>query len=428
MSVDLRPRSAVIVDLWSDLAIDAPAFTNKAGRPLARTTKCLLDPLVIRPRAHRNLAQALLGPADVDELRGLMADSQTHIENAERWFVLLREHRRRMRITEGNPQELYFPRAFELAVTTGPPGPDAEAHCADTIAEIHYRALPGPDDLAAFVGEDETRQRVCEIWTEGWRADQPAPDDDELAMLAEMIGVALDDMDSDRLADLLEADQGYRFAMAMRVAPGLVDALVNRAGLPRPGLRLSVHDPLQPPAYRGQGELPLDRSFEQRTRSALRRHRELDAAISADEIVADEAERSVAPFGLFAEDGQALFLVGVVASAGLDPLSAHVVEPITRPRLVADLQARLRKEAYVMHLRRELAAGVPIHPRQERVVEELTDFWRPWLNRLWVRLHGRDVTETPVSDEARELLTGITRSVMLDHRQQIRDVLEKVAG
>ncbi|NLT29202.1 MAG: hypothetical protein GXX86_01915 [Propionibacterium sp.] len=435
MTVDLRPRSAVIADLWSQLAIDAPAFTNKAGRPLARTTKCLLDPLVIRPRVNRNLARALLDADDAAHLHDLLVEARTRIEDAGRWFVLLREHRRRLGITEGNPQELYFPRAFELAVTAGAPGPDADERCAETLAEVHERGLPGLDGLAALVAADDTRGQVCRIWTETWTADQPAPDEAELSTWAERITTALDRAvdptgragHEAALAGLIDAG-APRLGLAMRATPGLPAELLGRVGLPRPGLRISHHDPLQPPGYLGRGELPLDRTFEQRTRGALRRYREVDATISGPEIIEDEAERAMAPFGLFAPDGQALFVLGVVAAAGLDPLGVQVVEPITRPRLVAELQARLRKEAYVMHLRRELAAGRAIHPRQQRVVDELAEFWRPWLNRLWVRLHGRDVTETPVDDEARELLTGITRSVMLDHRQQIRDVLEKVAG
>ena len=36
---------------------------------------------------------------------------------AAAWFDLLKRERRRLRITSGNAQELYFPVCYELAVT-----------------------------------------------------------------------------------------------------------------------------------------------------------------------------------------------------------------------------------------------------------------------------------------------------------------------
>ncbi len=68
----------------------------------------------------------------------------------------------------------------------------------------------------------------------------------------------------------------------------------------------------------------------------------------------------------------------------------------------------------------------PIHPRQQLIVDELAAFCRPYLNRLWARLHGRDVWQEPCSDvdDVRELLEGVSRSVSLDHRQRIKAMLE----
>jgi hypothetical protein len=91
----------------------------------------------------------------------------------------------------------------------------------------------------------------------------------------------------------------------------------------------------------------------------------------------------------------------------------------------------LRKEAYVLHARRYLAGGGPIHPRQQQVVDDLAKYAQPYLSRLWARLHGRDVWQEPCDDvdDVRSLLEGVARSVSLDHRQRIKSMLElQVAG
>ena len=99
---------------------------------------------------------------------------------------------------------------------------------------------------------------------------------------------------------------------------------------------------------------------------------------------------------------------------------------MTRFALAAQLQARLRKEAYVLHARRYLSDAGLIHERQRKVVDELAAFARPYLSRLWARLHGRDVWQEPCEDvdDVRALLEGVARSVSLDHRQRIKAMLQ----
>jgi hypothetical protein len=85
----------------------------------------------------------------------------------------------------------------------------------------------------------------------------------------------------------------------------------------------------------------------------------------------------------------------------------------------------------VLHARRYLVDGGPIHPRQQQVIDDLAAFARPYLSRLWARLHGRDVWQEPCDDvdDVRALLEGVARSVSLDHRQRIKAMLElQVAG
>ena len=102
----------------------------------------------------------------------------------------------------------------------------------------------------------------------------------------------------------------------------------------------------------------------------------------------------------------------------------------SRYALAAQIQARLRKEAYVLHARRYLAEGGPIHPRQRQVIDDLVAYPQPYLSRLWARLHGRDVWQEPCDDvdDVRSLLEGVARSVSLDHRQRIKAMLELQAA
>ncbi|NLP38727.1 MAG: hypothetical protein GX356_03255 [Corynebacterium pollutisoli] len=62
-------------------------------------------------------------------------------------------------------------------------------------------------------------------------------------------------------------------------------------------------------------------------------------------------------------------------------------------------------------------------------MDQLHAFWDPYLHRLWARLHGLDVLgRSPAdTDEIWDLLSGVARSVMYDHRQLIRDALEAAA-
>lgn len=120
-------------------------------------------------------------------------------------------------------------------------------------------------------------------------------------------------------------------------------------------------------------------------------------------------------------------MAGIEVAVELAPLREGITP---RFALAAAIQARLRKEAYVLYARRYLARGEVLHPRQQQVVDELDNFAGPYLNRLWARLHGRDVWQEPCDDvdEVRALLEGVARSVSLDHRQRIKAMLEMQVG
>ncbi|HUO39616.1 MAG TPA: hypothetical protein VMU34_18040, partial [Mycobacterium sp.] len=188
--------------------------------------------------------------------------------------------------------------------------------------------------------------------------------------------------------------------------------------------------PLRPPPISSQadGDRPLDRSVVERVRATLRRAMDREELPDIPLLCAEEVDRACAPWGLLSEDKQASLVAGVEVAVELAPLSNA---PVTRYQLAAQIQARLRKEAYVLHARRYLASGGPIHPRQRQVVDDLAAFARPYVSRLWARLHGRDVWQERCDDieDVRALLEGVARSVSLDHRQRIKAMLElQVAG
>ncbi|WP_420114668.1 hypothetical protein, partial [Pseudactinotalea sp.] len=135
------PRTAVIAAAWSRLR-GVEVLSGADGGPLSRTVKCVLDPLVIRPAAHPALAVPLLEPEAAAALTQRLLDHAEVLRDTAAWYPVLKQRRRALRITAGNPQETCFPVAFELATTRGAPGQDA-ADVADTA--LADRAADHPD-------------------------------------------------------------------------------------------------------------------------------------------------------------------------------------------------------------------------------------------------------------------------------------------
>ena len=211
--------------------------------------------------------------------------------------------------------------------------------------------------------------------------------------------------------------------------PYNLGAAVRRAATAVPwslvDIGLSSFVPQQPPPLHDGADTgrPLDRSVVNRVRATLRRVLDRDELPDVPVLCAEEVDRACAPWGLIAEDIQAALIAGIEVAVELAPLDEAATP---RYPLAAQIQGRLRKEAYVLHARRFLAAGEAVHPRQQQVIDELAAFARPYLSRLWARLHGRDVWQESCADveDVRALLEGVARSVSLDHRQRIKAMLE----
>lgn len=424
-----QPRRAVIDRAWRAIGPGVEVLTGDDGGPLRRTIKRIIDPLVLRLRANTQYSAPFVDADVAAAMHDLIVGHGAQLRAAAAWFDLLKRERRRLRITSGNAQELYFPVCFELAVTKGAPAQQDDASAEAVLRDIHGdRDRTAIEVLNQYVTDSQAVARLSDQLRRSWSDVRAGPEITEpfLAGLTTVLGPA----ESHTAA---AARQRVWSALIADATPYNLGAKAHtNAELPWSiaELGLSSVEPQQPPAIVGgpDGDRPLNRSVVDRVRATLRRAMDRDELPDIPLLCAEEVDRSCAPWGLMAEDNQAALIAGIEVGACLAPLTESVQ---SRYELAGQIQARLRKEAYVLHARRYLIDGGPMHPRQQQVIDDLAAFARPYLSRLWARLHGRDVWQEPCDDvdDVRALLEGVARSVSLDHRQRIKAMLElQVAG
>src|SRR6201991_4345303 len=132
-----QPRRAVIDRAWRDIGPGVEVLSGDDGGPLRRTVKRILDPLVLRLRANAQYSAPFVDADTAVAMHDLIVGHSTQLRSAAAWFELLKRERRRLRITTGNAQELYFPVCFELAVTEGAPAPQNDGTGEAMLREIH---------------------------------------------------------------------------------------------------------------------------------------------------------------------------------------------------------------------------------------------------------------------------------------------------
>jgi hypothetical protein len=429
-----HPRRSVIEAAWRAIGPGVEVLSSDDGGPLTRTVKRIIDPLVLRLRSNPQYSAPVVAPETAAAMHDLIVGSARELRSAAAWFDTLKLERRRQRIRTGNAQELYFPVCFELAVTKGPPAPQDSETAAAVLTDIHQgRDRTAIEVLHQYVASPDVVAKLAAQLDRSWRdvrASETAPETVTGPFLAELATV-LGPANSHRAA---VARQRVWSTVIADATPYNLGALahVETAGLPWSivDLGLSSVEPQRQPQISGgpDSDRPLDRSVVDRVRATLRRALDRDALPDIPLLCDEEVDRACAPWGLLSEDKQATLVAGIEVAVELAPLDRSVS---SRYALAAQIQARLRKEAYVLHARRYLAEGGPIHPRQRQVVDDLAAYAQPYLSRLWARLHGRDVWQDPCDDvdEVRSLLEGVARSVSLDHRQRIKSMLElQVAG
>jgi hypothetical protein len=425
-----QPRRAVIEHAWRAIGPGVEVLSTDDGGPLTRTVKRIIDPLVLRLRSNPQFSAPVVDSDTAAQMYRLIAGQAAQLRCAAGWFEVLKLERRRLRIRSGNAQELYFPVCFELAVTKGAPTPHDRDAAAVVLHEVHQgRDRTAIEVLNDYVADPAVVARLTSQLQASWgdvRAD-PVALDPFLAALATVLGPA-------RSHNAATARQRVWSSMIADATPYNLGALIRVEDAELPWsiveLGLSSVAPQRQPRVAGgaDSDRPLDRTVVDRVRSTLRRALDRDALPDIPLLCEEEVDRACAPWGLLAEDKQAALVTGIEVAAELAPLDRSVTNHYA---LAGQIQARLRKEAYVLHARRYLAEGGPIHPRQQQVVDDLARYQQPYLSRLWARLHGRDVWQEPCEDvdDVRSLLEGVARSVSLDHRQRIKSMLElQVAG
>ena len=425
-----HPRRSVIDRAWRAIGPGVDVLSSDDGGPLSRTVKRIIDPLVLRLRSNPQYSAPVVPAETAAAMHDVIVRSGPELRAAAAWFETLKMERRRQRIRTGNAQELYFPVCYELAVTKGAPAPHDHDTAAAVLDNIHQgRDRTAIEVLHEYVSDPGAVAKLADQLERSWR-DVRAGQTLAGPFLAELSTV-LGPANSHRAA---ASRQRVWSAMVADQTPYNLGALAHTEtdGLPWSivELGLSSAAPQRQPAISGgdDGDRPLDRSVVGRVRATLRRTLDRDALPDIPLLCEEEVDRACAPWGLLGEDKQAALVAGIEVAVELAPLDQTAS---SRYALAAQIQARLRKEAYVLHARRYLAEGGPIHPRQRQVVEDLAAYAQPYLSRLWARLHGRDVWQEPCDDvdDVRSLLEGVARSVSLDHRQRIKAMLElQVAG
>ncbi|PPK67217.1 hypothetical protein V5P93_003554 [Actinokineospora auranticolor] len=397
------PRGLLIAEAWSRLGPAVAPLGNASGRPLARTVKLILDPLVLRPVLNPRFAAGAVDVAHAEELRDRIAAAGPVLAATAAWFLLVKKRRRKAGITEGNPQDLYFQRCFELATTLGDPGAGAVAEADELLADVHDRAGPTVAGLRDYVTDPVNVGALLRMLDAAWAALPAAGPDGGSVLPDRFLATCVTRPDAAVFAELVTDLAGSRGAADLH-RPGVAaaDGLTDRELPTRPELGAAASKNALPK--------PFDRSIVQRLFAPLTDAARRDALADVPDLVRREIARSAAPWQLGAEPGRVAMLLGRAAAAGLvGPPAAGAA---------AQLRTRWEREAYVHRARRMPGDGV--HADVHGVREA-------YLRRLWVRLHGRELVDsTVVATEVWDLLDGVLRSVILDQRDRLRTALERL--
>jgi hypothetical protein len=425
-----QPRRAVIDEAWRAIGPGVEVLSGEDGGPLRRTIKRIIDPLVLRLRSNAQYSAPFVNAEVAAAMRDTIIERAPQLRAAAAWFAVLKQERRRLRLTTGNAQELYFPVCFELAVAKGLPSQHDRDTAEAVLRDIHNdRDRTAIEVLNSYADDELVIDELARQLDRSWR--DVKADSTITGPFFAGLTTALGRADGHRAA---VARRRVWSALIADATPYNLGAGAHAADAELPwsivdvGLSSVVPQPPPPIAGDSSSERPLNRAIVDRVRATLRRAMDRDELPDIPSLCAEEVDRACAPWGLLGEDKQAALVAGIEVSIELAPLSDRVD---TRYDLTAQMQARLRKEAYVLHARRYLADDGPIHPRQKQVIDDLAAFSRPYLSRLWARLHGRDVWQEGCDDidDVRAVLEGVARSVSLDHRQRIKAMLElQVAG
>ncbi|WP_329415963.1 hypothetical protein OG563_20065 [Nocardia vinacea] len=421
----------VLDEVWRRLEGVEP-LSGPHGGPLRRTVKLILDPLVIRPVQNPLCAGPIL-TADGTVLLATRIHAAADVLRATAaWFSLLKQVRRALRITEGNPQDLYFQRAFELATTSGMPDPARDRATVEaTLRDVHeFAAGRTTQALKEYITAGARTAELDSLIDIAWgRRPVGGPTGERAELFAALLDAAAArdgrSAEGQRTFDQLVATHAGTHG-GIRLWDNSFEPTAHRLGL------TAVPIP-QPPALGSSASkaslgLPFDRTIYERVFTVLQASSERAELPPIPELVTTEIARSCSPWALLDESLRVAATAGAALALGLRPIVLHGAQSAAAETAAHRvINSRWQREAYVLQARR-LAVRTDIEMPSgplSAIATELRTPWRPYLRRLWVRLHGRDVREFGVSepDELWDLLDGVARSVMLDHRMRIKQAL-----
>ncbi|MGI5223135.1 hypothetical protein [Nocardia sp. CA-290969] len=478
----------VLDEVWRGLE-GVQALSGPQGGPLRRTVKLILDPLVIRPVQYPSCGGAILSADGATLLAARIHAHADALRATAAWFTLLKQVRRELRITDGNAQDLYFQRCFELAATRGHPDPGRDRLRAEAaLREIHgFAAGRTTQALKEHLTDPARAAGLNRLLDTAWRRRPVSPamaaeHSTELRGLLESAVATRTTGDTAPgrrgLHQLIAANAGVHTGIELwresaerppfvsSGSGGQVDAQRNRVSEPataygqRPGVResgapaataapaarydanvlgLTEHPVPCRPALGDSAStadlgLPFDRTVYERVFTVLQVSTERAELPPIPDLVTTEIARSCAPWALLDESLRVTAAAGVELALGLAPITGsadRLAEGTTETAAHRLVNSRWQREAYVLQARRMVVHPVPDETNPlAAVAADLRRPWRPYLRRLWVRLHGRDVRDLPVTepDELWDLLDGIARSVVLDHRARVRKALSAQAA
>ncbi|MFB9908504.1 hypothetical protein [Allokutzneria oryzae] len=390
------PRGMLLAQVWAQLGDSVAALSNSSGRPLARTVKLILDPLVLRPVRNPQFAGTSVRAEHAEDFRRAITDAAEVLAATAAWFLELKRARRHAKITEGNPQDLYFQRCYELAHIHGTP---RAAIAAEAVREIHTGTTVS--ELRGYVTDPAHSGELGRLLRLAWagKRDVPAVSGSQ-RRVADFLTTCATAPEPDLFESLVSARVGSGAAAELE-QPGVAA-----------GYGLTDHARIVPPelgekASKKTLPKPLDRSILERLFSGFHLQSKSDVA----SLVRHEIHRSAQPWQLAEEHSRITMVLGRDASADLDGTVA-----------ATDAQARLRsrwqREAYVHRVLR-MPSGVP-----EALRDDVRSVHGAYLRRLWVRLHGRELRDEELAaHELWDVLDGVLRSVIMDQRDRLRSAL-----
>jgi hypothetical protein len=426
----------VLDEVWRQLDGVEP-LSGRDGGPLSRTVKLILDPLVIRP-VQNPLCAGPLVTADGAQLLAARVHACADVLRATAaWFTLLKRVRRTLRMTDGNPQDLYFQRCYELATGSGLPDPLRDESVAeDTLRDVHeFAAGRTTQALKAHVTDPARARELTALIAVAWGRRPLSAG--SAGTYAGAIGEVLDACPGARLAQDGDGGQSALGSLIAGHAGTHHGIALWTTEVSARSLGLTAHPVPGPPPLGASASttalgLPFDRSVHERVFTVLRASTDRAELSPIHELVTTEIARSCSPWALLDESLRVAATTGAALATGLRPIGVAAAPADTDTAAARVINGRWQREAYVLQARRLTvspdAASLPGTNPLAVLAAELVEPWRPYLRRLWVRLHGRDVREFSVHepDELWDLLDGVARSVILDHRMRVKQALSTI--